>query len=306
MNATAWFAVGCQVVETLAGRRSSPLVGSIILTDRCNLACLHCAVANIRKVDYPLPRVRADLANLRAQGVRVLFLYGGEPFLWHDGDFSLRDLVIEARRLGFVWIGVVTNGTRGVDLPQADRILVSLDGCREHHNQIRGNNYDRVLAGITASTTANIVLYMAVNRINQDDIEQVCHLAARLPTVRAVSFNLHTPYPGTEDLTLTRQERRDCCQRIEALIDRGLPVMNLKAALPFVAENTFAAPCRQCVVVEDGRQWVCGRCADVPGLCAQCGFLFAAELSLLFAGNRAVLRDAIGTYGRYLLPGGGR
>ena len=54
------------------------------------------------------------------------------------------------------------------------------------------------------------------------------------------------------------------------------------------------------VIVEDGQQWVCGRCVEIPGLCEQCGYLFSAELSLLFSGRPRVVADAVHTYGRYL------
>ena len=47
-------------------------MGSIILTDRCNLACRHCVVANIRRVDYPWEPIRADMQSLSDQRVRVL------------------------------------------------------------------------------------------------------------------------------------------------------------------------------------------------------------------------------------------
>lgn len=280
--------------------RTDPIIGSIILTDRCNLHCQHCAVGNIRRVDYPWQRVSADLHALRGQGVRVLFLYGGEPFLWHDGPRGLRDVVLEARALGFMSVNVVTNGTRGLDLPEADVILVSVDGTRAHHDQIRGPTYDRIIAAIEAAPADNLFLYMAINRINLDDIEHVAELARDLPNVRAVSYNLHTPYPGTEHLTLTMPERRDACDRIARLIRSGHPVLNLASALPRIADLTAPTPCNQCVIVEDGEQWTCGRCIEVPGLCQQCGFLFAGELSQLFAGDPRVIVDAVRTYARLL------
>lgn len=291
-----WAGLGWFGLSTVLFHRRDPIVGSLIVTDRCNLACRHCAVANLRKVDYPFATLQQDLRRLRAQGVRILLLYGGEPLLWHDGTRTLRDVIAEARSLGFGWVGVVTNGTRGVDLPEADLVLVSLDGTREHHDAIRGRTYDRILAAIETATTPNLCLYMAVNRENVDDVEDVARLATALPAVRGVSYNLHTPYPGTEALTLDPGQRRDVCERITALIRDGYPVVNLAAALPRVADRSAPRPCPQCVVVEDGEQWTCGRCSEIPGLCEQCGFTFAAELSLLFRGDPAVLAEVVRRY----------
>jgi len=295
-GARTWLELGWFGLSTVLLRRRDPIVGSLIVTDRCNLACRHCGVANLRRVDHPFGRLRSDLRSLYAQGVRILLLYGGEPFLWRDGERTLRDVVAEARAVGFPIVQVVTNGTRGLDLPEADLLLVSLDGTREHHDAIRGRTYDRVLAAVTAAPRANVCLYMAVNRVNVDDVEHVAELAAALPTVRAASYNLHTPYPGTEDLTLSPEQRRDVCERIARLIRDGYPILNLAAALPRVADLTAPRPCPQCVIVEDGRQWTCGRCIDIPGLCEQCGFLFAHELSLLFRGDPRVVLEALRRY----------
>lgn len=193
-----WIALGRFGVTTVLFRRRDPIVGSLIVTDRCNLACQHCAVANLRRVNYPFERLQSDMRMLHAQGVRILFLYGGEPFLWRDQDRRLRDVVAAARGIGFPLVNVVTNGTVRLDLPEVDLMLVSLDGTRAHHDEIRGRTYDRVLANIESAPADNICLYMAVNRINIDDIEYVADLARSLSNVRAVSFNIHTPYPGTE------------------------------------------------------------------------------------------------------------
>ena len=59
----------------------------------------------------------------------------------------------------------------------------------------------------------------------------------------------------------------------------------------------------QCVVVEDGEQWSCGRCIEIPGLCEQCGFSFAAELSLLFRGSPAAVAEVLRRYPALLLSG---
>jgi MoaA/NifB/PqqE/SkfB family radical SAM enzyme len=292
----AWLELGWFGLTTILFRRRDPIVGSLIVTDRCNLVCRHCAVANLRRIDYPFERLQQDLRQLHAQGVRILLLYGGEPMLWHDRDRTLRDVIAEARAIGFPWVCVVTNGTRGLDLPEADLVLVSLDGTREDHDAIRGHSYDRVLASIHAATTANLCLYMAVNTMNVDDVEAVAELAISLPAVRGVSYNLHTPYPGTEALTLTPEQRHDVCERIGGLIRQGYPVFNLATALPRIADYSAPRPCPQCVIVEDGEQWTCGRCIEIPGLCEQCGFFFASELALLFQGRPAVVIEALRRY----------
>jgi len=285
---------------TLFWQRSRPLVGSVILTDRCNLHCRHCAVSNQVAKDYPLAQIQADLQTLYDRGCRILFLYGGEPLLWTDGDHTFPDVVMHARQIGYWMVNAVTNGTLPLSAPGIDLYLVSLDGSREHHNAIRGETYDQVLETIRQAKHVPVVLYMAINTINLTDIEAVADLACSLPGVQAVSYNFHTPYPGTQSLALSRDQKLDASHRIARLIDQGYPVLNLKRALPLIARNEAPVPSRQCLVAENGQIWTCGRCRDIPGLCQQCGFFFAAEYSLVFAGRPRVLLDLARTYSHLL------
>lgn len=128
-------------------------------------------------------------------GIRILFFCGGETFLWKDSEKSLRDLVVEAKAMGFLIVNVVTNGTFPLDLPEADLILLSIDGDREHHNAIRGDTFDTILSNVKRATSDNICFYMAINQLNKHTVKDVCQLAKDTPHVRAVSFNFHTPYP---------------------------------------------------------------------------------------------------------------
>ena len=226
-------------LQTLVWQHTRPLIGSVILTDRCNLHCRHCAVSNLVSQDYPFEQIQADLQALFDRGCRILFLYGGEPMLWTDGEHAFPDVVQLARQMGY-WL------------------------------------------------------------VNLADIETVAELARSLTGVLAVSYNFHTPYPGTESLSLSRVEKLSASRRIATLIDQGYPVLNLRHALPFIARNEAPVPSHQCLVAENGQIWTCGRCRDIPGLCQQCGFFFAAEYSLVFAGHPWVLLDLFKAYG-YLL-----
>ncbi|MHC1719385.1 MAG: radical SAM protein [Clostridiaceae bacterium] len=287
-------------LTTVLLKRKKPILGSIILTDKCNLSCRHCTVNNTTSEIYPHSQIRSDMLKLYDQGVRILLLYGGEPFLWKDNGLTLKDLVKEAKGIGYDIVNVVTNGTFKLDLPEADLVLVSLDGGREKQNQIRGDTYDKILENIKNAASGNICLYMAINQINLSDIEEVCDTAKQTRNVKAVSFNFHTPYPGTENLKLTVEQKQDCCNRISRLMDAGYPVFNLKSAFPYIVNNSFKTPCYQCVLIENGKQWICGRCIDIEGLCDECGFFFAAEYSLAFGGNIRVIAEMFRTITRFI------
>ncbi len=287
-------------IKTVLFRKKDPILGTIILTDKCNLKCRHCSVNNITAVVHPYKQIRQEMALLYKMGVRILFFCGGETFLWQDSGKTLRDLVIEAKQTGFLIVNTVTNGTFPIDLPEADLILLSLDGNREKHNQIRGNTYDTIMNNIQHASSDNICFYMAVNQINKNTIKDVCQKAMRLPNVRAASFNFHTPYPDTKELALSREEKSRCCAVITQMMKKGAPVFNLKSSFPYLINNTFPTPCHQCVVMENGKLSVCGRCIDVPGLCSQCGYFFVAEYTLLFRGNVKIIWEMLRTYLKYI------
>lgn len=291
----AWFGI-----KTILFRKKEPILGTVILTDKCNLKCKHCSVNNITAVVHPYVQIKSEMQTLYDMGVRILFFCGGETFLWRDGEKTLRDLVVEAKEMGFLIVNVVTNGTFPIDLPETDLILLSLDGDKERHNAIRGETYDTIMENIDKATKDNICFYMAINQINKDAVKDVCLKARDTKNVRAVSFNFHTPYPDTRELALSKEEKAACCNVISQMMKEGAPVFNLKSAFPYLIENKFPTPCHQCVVIENGKVSVCGRCIDVPGLCAECGYFFVAEYTLLFRGNIRIIFEMLKTYLKYI------
>ncbi len=300
MKLSHFFRFAAFGVRTILLRRKDPILGTVIVTDKCNLHCRHCSVNNITAIVHPYAQIRREMQTLYDMGVRILFFCGGETFLWRYGERTLRDLVVEAKAMGFLIVNVVTNGTFPIDLPEADLILLSLDGDRKRHNMIRGDTYDTIMANIAAATADNICFYMAINQINKDSIEDVCRQARDTKNVRAVSFNFHTPYPDTRELALSRKDKAACCRTIVRMMKEGAPVFNLKSAFPYLIDNRFPTPCHQCVVIENGKVSTCGRCIEVPGLCDECGYFFVAEYTLLFKGDPRIIFEMLCTYLRFI------
>ena len=286
--------------KTILFKKKDPILGTVILTDKCNLKCKHCSVNNITAVVHPFSQIKNEMQQLYDMGIRILFFCGGETFLWRDGDLTLKDLVSEAKKMGFLIVNVVTNGTYPIDLPEADLILLSLDGDRERHNAVRGDTYDTIMENIRNATSDNICFYMAINQINKDSVREVCETARDTKNVRAVSFNFHTPYPDTRELALSKEEKAKCCDVIRQMMKEKAPIFNLKSAFPYLIDNSFPTPCHQCVVIENGKVSVCGRCIDVPGLCDECGYFFVAEYTLLFSGKIKVIFEMLKTYLKYI------
>jgi len=112
------------------------------LIRRCNLNCRHCYSTSVDK-DFPgelsTDEVLGVMKDLRAFGVPVLILSGGEPLMRPD----LFDLAHSAKALGF-YVALSTNGTL-IDAALIPRIRearfdylgISLDGLEATHDRFR-------------------------------------------------------------------------------------------------------------------------------------------------------------------------
>ncbi|TNF51782.1 MAG: radical SAM protein, partial [Gammaproteobacteria bacterium] len=103
------------------------------LIRRCNLTCTHCYSTSADKDfagELTTAEVKAVMADLRAYGVPVLILSGGEPLMRPD----IFELAHYAKSLGF-YLALSTNGTlidEALVAPIAavgfDYLGISLDG----------------------------------------------------------------------------------------------------------------------------------------------------------------------------------
>lgn len=296
----SFISLGAFGIKTILFKMKKPILGTIILTDFCNLSCKHCSVNNINKEMYPYDDIVEEMNKLYNEGIRILFFCGGETLAWSDNNRTVRDLIKIAKEIGFLIVNIVTNGTIDLDIPEADVIFLSLDGTKENHNFIRGDTFDTILHNVSKANSSNICVYMAVNNINYKHIESLCELVKKTPNLKSISFNFHTPYEGTERLSLTRSQQVQAVNSIKFLIKRGYPIFNLYSALDYYLQNNWERPCYQCIVSENKKRYICGRCVEINGLCDKCGYLFAVEFSLLFKGNIKVIFDMIRTYLKYV------
>lgn len=133
------------------------------LIRRCNLTCQHCYSISADR-DFPgelsTSEVFAVMDDLRAFGVPVLILSGGEPLLRAD----IFDIAARAKTLGF-YVGLSSNGTL-IDAGMAARLAelgldylgVSLDGMAATHDRFRRleGGFARAAAGIRLARDAGM------------------------------------------------------------------------------------------------------------------------------------------------------
>ena len=265
------------LIQTKMFHREIPFIGGLVINEKCNLRCKQCDIANRDIPDLSYEDVRRGLQIFYDKGIRSVFIEGGEPFLWRDGNYRLDDVVQLARKIGFYLVSVYTNGTLPIKV-STDSVFVSLDGLRETDNELRSNSFDRVIENIKASNHDNIIINFTINRANQSEIEEFCDFMKRIKKVRGIFFYFHTPYYGYDELFLSLEEKRPIIKRIIALKRRGYRIFNSSACLKGIYEDNWLRPSKLCYVYADNKLYQCCRAIGNSDACTNCGYLGYPEI----------------------------
>lgn len=262
-------------------KQRKPIVAGIPLTDACNLQCKHCVVANAGRGHYSIEKLSAWMRLFYSRGARILYIQGGEPFTWFDGEKRLNDVIAEARKIGYFKVAMVTNGTYPIK-SDADAVWVSIDGTPKRHNEIRGENvFELAEENVEKSSHSNIRANMTVNSINYMDVEEVITFVKNSKKFVGVSINFHTPYPGTEDLQLPREKRNEVIKLVLELKKKGFPVLNSEQGLEALLSGKYNRPAWLIQMVEQDQIFECCWGREMDKVCDNCGYGVIAELSLL-------------------------
>ncbi|MBF2975494.1 radical SAM protein, partial [Pseudomonas aeruginosa] len=152
------------------------------LLRRCNLTCKHCystsADSDFRG-ELETAEILRGIDDLRAAGVRVLILSGGEPLMHPD----LFEIAAHARQAG-MFVALSSNGTlidegniQRVAEARFDYVGISLDGLRETHDRFRQKqgSFDAALAAMRLCREADIRVGMRTTLTEEN--------AAQLPAL---------------------------------------------------------------------------------------------------------------------------
>ena len=190
---------------TPVGPRRDPPGPVVIwnLIRRCNLACQHCYSISA-DIDFPgeltTREIHATMDNLRAFGVPVLILSGGEPLL-HPDIFAISR---RAKAMGF-YVGLSTNGTliEPAMLPAIaavgyDYVGISLDGIEATHDRFRrkAGAYGASLAAVRLLRDAGIKVGLRFT-LTQDNAHDLPALLELIDAEGVDKFYLsHLNYGG--------------------------------------------------------------------------------------------------------------
>jgi len=173
------------------------------LVRRCNLCCEHCYSISA-DIDFPgeltTGEVYRTMDDLKAFGVPVLILSGGEPLLRPD----LFDVAARAKSMGF-YVGLSTNGTLVDDVTAAriaetgfDYVGISLDGVEATHDRFRRKQgaYRAALGGIRRCRDRGVKVGLRFT-LTQHNAQELPSMLKLLDEERIDKFYLsHLNYAG--------------------------------------------------------------------------------------------------------------
>jgi MoaA/NifB/PqqE/SkfB family radical SAM enzyme len=258
-------------------RRPEPLIYGIAPTDRCNLDCVGCRVANTGRPDMTWSVLVALMRRAWSRGFREMYFSGGEPFLWRDGPRTLEEAILEARRIGFFHVHVYTNGTLGLDT-SADLVWVAMDGLPATFVSRRGACFEQVERAIRQGPHPRVAVIYVIDRHTAGGIEPFMHWvsATKLPVI-GVMFYFHTPYYGRDDLFLAADERAPIIDRLIAGARVGWPLLNSRAGLRALKSGRWLRRLPVSSVADMDGEHVCCRAPD--DTCLDCGYAACTEIT---------------------------
>lgn len=265
-----------------------PLQTVLFITDKCNLRCKHCSVygsAGYRERSFDA--ILDDMRYSYEQGSRFIDFEGGEPTLWKDGERNINDLINAAIDIGFFSVTVTTNAQQDFSWIHPHSIWVSMDGIGISHDAIRGEGtFARLEKNIQLSGHKNICVNMVLNTINHSSLDATMEYVKLSTTIKQISINFHTPYPGTEYLMLSDDMKVELIDRIISYKRRGYPIMNSYSGLRQMKYNILGKIRlgKECFlssfIYTDGHRGLC--MGYGTNQCRNCGFCMAGETSALF------------------------
>ena len=73
MNISTFLSLSLFGLNTVLCHKRKPILGTVILTDKCNLHCKHCSVNNHLATIAPYSQIKHEMEQLYAMGIRILF-----------------------------------------------------------------------------------------------------------------------------------------------------------------------------------------------------------------------------------------
>ena len=218
------------------------------LIRRCNLTCKHCYSISADtdfKGELSTQEIFTVMDDLKAFGVPVLILSGGEPLL-HPDIFAISH---RAKDMGF-YLGLSSNGTlidenniAAIAAVGYDYVGISLDGLQKTHDQFRRRQgaFDKSMQAIRLCRDHGIKIGMRFT-LTQDNVHEFPQMLQLMDDENIDKFYLsHLNYAGRGNKNrkddVVHQMTR---QAMDVLFETALKMQQAGKSREFVTGNNDA------------------------------------------------------------------
>jgi len=200
-------------------------VGSIDVTNRCNLRCEHCyffAEDHAGEKELSVEKWVEKLEAMKAAGHPMMLC------TWVGGEPMVRKKLIDAGRKYFKHNTIVTNGT--MDLPDWEDCtwVISIDGTEDAFAKMRAPGiYQKIKQNVLSHPELRIQISCVITSITKDCIEDLIQEWG--PIARSgIIFDFFTPVTNLDEaLWLDWAERDAMIDRLLALKKKYPGVINM-------------------------------------------------------------------------------
>lgn len=265
--------------KTFILKKELPYLFGLVITDKCNLNCFYCESKNSGQYHFTFEHAKKTLGDAYQRGHRSLYFTGGEPMLWEDNGHHIDELVQYARNLGFFDIFIFTNGTMPLSIEKTNYI-VTIDGPKAIHNEIRNHSYDLIMKNVERSVTKAVFASITFSKTNAHYLKEFIIDIYATKLFKGISFNLLTHWPEiVRKYGLTAEEKNGLLDNIWALKKKGYPIALSHAAYTALKNNNWKRPIPQIELGTKDRIFQCCRDVDNPSICENCGYANCVEVS---------------------------
>jgi len=166
--------------------------GGIDITNKCNLKCTHCYWWRQEKnPDLDDKKMVEFMERVRSDGLRVVYLLGGEPLLRPE-------ICAEAGRI-FDFVMLFTNGTLGYPKLDNVRYSLSIDGPERIHDSLRGDGIFKKVTKILDEQSQKVMIHITVCRSNREHLRETIENFIHRKNVRGIYFCFYCPGSSADD-----------------------------------------------------------------------------------------------------------
>lgn len=269
--------------KTFILQKELPYLFGLVITDKCNLNCFYCESRNSGRYHFSYDHAKDTIERAYLRGHRSLYFTGGEPMIWKYNGHTLDELIQFSRQIGFLEVFIFTNGTVPLNIEQCNYI-VTIDGPKSIHNQIRQNTYDLILQNIEGAVTKAVFASITFSKSNYLYLYQFVKEVTDTKLFRGISFNLLTHWPEiVKEHGVSQDERKKLLDNIWDLKKKGFPIVLSKAAYKALKNNNWKRPIPQIELGTKDRIFTCCRDIDNPAVCENCGYANCVEVSQILS-----------------------